>query len=153
MEQIAIAAQEVRQHWLAQRLRIEAVSAEDLNKLRLLCLDGRWAEYETFLRVAGLAVDDDRQGIRFWSPHEVRRYGDVLSTDDASRANAQVAVIIADYLQEAWWYCLWLTGPVAGQVSLVLGDKTGNDPRPPIGSLAEFLRAYTNEAPSLYPAD
>jgi hypothetical protein len=108
-------------------------------------------EYEAFLRIAGLPDDEDGAGFRFWLPHEVRATSDVLREAVGSACHAEHSVIIADYLHESWWYALWLTGPLRGQVSLVLGAADGKDPRPPLGALVDFLLAYMNDDEHLYP--
>ena len=60
-------------------------------------------------------------------------------------------MIIADYLQESWWYAIWVAGPFSGHVSLVLGRDGDGNPEPPLGTFVDFLLAYLNDDASLYP--
>jgi hypothetical protein len=153
MAEVTTVAKGVLRRWLSQGLRVSAVTPEEMARLRQLQPDGRWEDYEAFLRIAGLPQDEDSEGFRFWLPREVRLSKDVLA-DAGSRCNAaEPSVIFADYLQECWWYGLWLAGPFAGQVSLVLGSEDGEDPQLPLGSLVEFLAAYLDDDDRLYPPE
>lgn len=151
MAEITAVASEVRQHWLSQGLRVSPVGSQELAELRLWQPEGVPEEYEAFLRVAGLPDDEDRQGFRFWSPREVRATRDTLRGAGYGSDATEPSVIIADYLQESWWYGLWLAGPFKGSVSLVLGREDGRDPQRPLGSLGDFLLAYVRDDACLYP--
>jgi len=151
MAEVAVLAKEVRQHWLSQGLRVSSVKPEELAELTRSRLAGIPEEYEAFLRVAGLPDDEDGAGFRFWLPREVRATSHVLGESGYGSEGAEPSVIIADYLQESWWYGLWLAGPFAGQVSLVLGNEAGKDPQPPLGTFVDFLLAYLNDDVRLYP--
>src|SRR5678816_3920992 len=108
MAEIEAMAERVRQHWRAQGLRVSPVNPEQLAELRRLRPKGIPEEYEAFLRIAGLPDDEDREGFRFWLPEEVRATRDVLGEAEYGSDATEPSVIIADYLQESWWY-----GPVS----------------------------------------
>jgi hypothetical protein len=151
MAEIAIVANEVRRHWLSQGLQVSPVTQEEFAVLRQLQPEGRWEEYEAFLRVAGLPHAEDREGVRFWLPREVRPSIDVLADARCRYSAVYPSVIFADYLQESYWYGLWLDGPCAGSVSLVLGIVDGEAPLPPVGSFVDFLLAYLTNDSRMYP--
>lgn len=155
MAEVKSLAEQVRQHWLSQGLRTSPLTPEDLTKLRQSHPDGIPEAYETFLRFAGLPSDEDSEGFRFWSPREVRATRDVLGEAGykIEAEEAAASVIIADYLQESWWYALWLAGPYRGCVSLVLGRANGQDPQPPLGTFLEFLLAYLHDDGRMYPSE
>jgi hypothetical protein len=168
-ELIAV-AMEVRQHWLSQGLPLFPVSATQLEDLHRSFLEGLPEEYETFLRVAGLH-QDGQEMVRFWKPHEIRRSSDVVR--EADEHNARVSrnkeqpprnphhervfrtldqsLVIADYMQESWWYALWISGPSRGLVSYVGGYTDGRDPAPVLGTLVEFLQAFMKDDERLGP--
>lgn len=148
MAGIATIAEQVRLHWRAQGLRVNAVPPQDLKHSNVADLP---EDYETFLRLAGLPDDEDSAGFRFWSPKELRATGDILSAAGYTNSVVHPSVIIADHLQESWWYCLWSGGPWRGCVSLVLGTYSGRDPLPPLGNFADFLLAYLTDDACLYP--
>lgn len=150
MAEIAEVAKRVRQHWLSQGLRVSSIEPEELVELRHRS-QGIPDEYETLLRIAGLPAEEDREGFRFWRPQEIRPTVEVLAEAGYESDATEPSVIIADYLQESWWYGLWLAGPFAGQVSVVLGRKDGSDPQPPLGPLVDFLLAYVHGDALLYP--
>lgn len=151
MAEVAAVAKDVRRRWLSQGLRVTPIASEEIEGLRQLHPDGHWAEYETFLRIAGLPHEEDRNGVRFWLPREVHSARDVLVDAGYQCDMMDPSVIFADYLQESYWYGLWLAGPLIGRVSLVLGTADGTDPQPPIGSLVDFLLAYLNDDARMYP--
>jgi hypothetical protein len=148
---VAAVAREVRRHWLSQGLRVSPVKFEELADLKRLHPSGIPEEYTAFLRIAGLPGDEDREGFRFWLPRQVRATRDVLEEAVYGSDATAPSVIIADYLQESWWYGLWLAGPFAGHVSLVLGHEAGQDPQRPLGTIVDFLRAYVHGDARLYP--
>ena len=152
MAGVAEVAEKVRQHWLSQGLRISQVKPEELAELRRSLPGGTPEEYEAFLRLAGLPSDEDTEGFRFWLPSEVRATRDVLGEAGYRSDATEPSVIIADYLQQSWWYGLWLAGPFRGSVSLVLGSERGRDPQRPLGTFVDFLLAYLNDNARLYPA-
>lgn len=153
MAEVAAVAEKVRQHWLSQGLRVSPVKPDDLAELRRLRPEGMPEEYEAFLRIAGLPDAEDGEGFRFWLPSELRATSDVLGEAGYGSDAAELSVIVADYLQESWWYGLWVTGPFRGQVSLVLGDEGGRDPQPPLGTFVDFLLAYLKDDARLYPPE
>lgn len=138
-------ATQVRQHWLKQSLRVLPVAKEALADAWRSLPGTPPEEYETFLRTAGLPTDEDAQGFRFWLPQELRATSDVLRDAGYGCNATEASVVFADYLQESWWYALWVSGPWKGYVSLVLGTKSGNDPQFPLASLEEFLLAYIKD--------
>ena len=150
MAEVATIADRVRERWLSHGLLVSPVKSDELAALKRLPPDGIPEAYEAFLRIAGLPDGEDREGFRFWLPREVRPTRDVLGEAGYVCNASEPSVIIADYLQESWWYALWLTGPFTGSVSLVLGHKDGNDPQPPLGTVAEFLLAYLRDDARLY---
>ena len=151
MTDIAEVARSVRRRWLSQGLRVVPIEFEDLQALRRSSPSGLPEAYEAFLRIAGLPQDEDSEGFRFWPPRQVRMTSDVLAEAGYACAQGDRSAVIADYLQESWWYCMWLEGPLRGHVSVVLGDARGRDPQPPLGTLADFLLAYLNDGAGLYP--
>lgn len=153
MAEMSTVSKNVRQHWLAQGLRISAVPADQLDEFRQRFPRGIPQDYTTFLSIAGLPDDEDAEGFRFWPLREVRSTRVVLQDAGYGSDVSACSVIIADYLQESWWYCLWLDGPAVGQVSAVWGTRDGNDPQPPLGTLASFLRLYLDDDERLYPFD
>jgi hypothetical protein len=143
-------ATQVRQHWLEQGLDVLPVAMDEVVEA-WRSLPGALPEaYEAFLRTAGLPADEDAEGFRFWLPRELRATADVLRGAGYGSDATEGAVIFADYLQESWWYALWVSGPWKGCVSLVLGTRSGKDPQPPLGSLEEFLLAYLKDDERLY---
>lgn len=152
MAELEDALEQVRQHWRSQGLRSSCVDETDLAELRQRRTAGLAAEYETFLRSVGVPDSEDRESFRFWPPAEVRETRDVLADAGYRCVSDERSVIIADYLQESWWYALWLDGPFKGSVSLVLGRDDGMDPQPPLGPFVDFLFAYVRDDQRLYPA-
>lgn len=150
-ERIARAAGKVRQHWEAQGLRVCATSESDIVALRRRLRAEIPLEYEIFVRLVGLPDQDDSNGFRMWALHEIRPTRDVLRDAGYEYNAADTSVVIADYLQQSWWYVLWLDGPRQGCVSLALGTKDGSDPQPPFGTFLDFLDAYTEDNENLYP--
>lgn len=153
MAGVEAAAKGVRRRWLLQGIRVSSVEPDELVSMTRLAPHGVPTEYETFLRVAGVPDDEDAAGFRFWRPTEVRATGDVLRAAGYVIDAADRSVIIADYFQESWWYCLWLSGTLAGCMSLVLGESNGHDPQPPLGTFEEFLIAYLDDDVRLYPPE
>lgn len=139
MAEVAAVAKAVRQHWLSQGLRVSFVDPNELVALKRSRSEGIPEEYEAFLRIAGLPDDEDRVGFRFWSPKEVCATSEVLRQTGYLHVATESSLVIADYLQESWWYGLWSTGRFTGHVSLVLGQTRGVDPQPPLGSFVDFL--------------
>lgn len=121
-----------------------------VNLVELRGLMGAGSLFECFLHIAGVPSDDDKDGFLFWGPSLIRPVEDVMRDAQYDWKCAHRSVIIADYLQECWWYALWLDGPWAGRVSLVLG--CADEPAPVFGSLADFLRAYLDGDDRLYSA-
>jgi hypothetical protein len=150
MGEVVALANEVRQHWLSQGLLVSPVELDELSALQRSQPEGIPEEYLAFFRIAGLPANDDQDGFRFWLPKEVRVTRDVLGEAGYGTDGKDASVIIADYLQESFWYALWLTGPFAGCVSLALGSKDGKDPQPPLGTFVEFLLAYLGDDERLY---
>ena len=134
-------AERVRQHWLSQQL---AASPPDASS------GGVPVEYAEFLSLAGSPDGEDAEGFRFWALSEVRPTSEVLrSAGYDADSEPSPSLVFADYLQESWWYCLWVAGPHRGMVSLVLGQ--GVDPQPPMGTFADFPEAYLTADGRLFP--
>ena len=149
MAGVTDSAERVRRHWARQGLGVKPLSVEDLRRLAALSPEGMPHEYEKFLRSVGLPTHQDSAGFRFWWPHEIRPTDQVLADAGCPASAPSPSVIVADYLQECWWFALWLAGPYRGQVSLVSGRDDG--PLPPIGSVGDFLEAYLADDSRLYP--
>ncbi|NTX66804.1 hypothetical protein HUA74_39760 [Myxococcus sp. CA051A] len=145
MTAITNIATQVRQHWLERHLNVQPVAMKELVDAWRSLPGVLPEEYEAFLRIAGLPTDEDAQGFRFWLPGELRATADVLRDAGYGCNATEASVIFVDYFQQSWWYALWVSGPWKGYVSLVLGTKSGNDPRFPLGSLEEFLLAYIKD--------
>lgn len=152
MAEVATVAARVREHWLSHGLLVSPVSSDELAALKRMGPEGIPEAYEVFLRVAGVPNGEDREGFRFWLPREIRATHDVLGEAGYDSNVSELSVIIVDYLQESWWYALWLTGPFTGSVSLVLGHEDGNDPQAPLGTFVDFLLAYLGDDARLYAA-
>jgi len=150
MTGVATLAIRVREHWLSHGLGVSPVPSAELTELKRRRPEGIPEAYEEFLLIAGLPAGDDEQGFRFWLPREVAATRDVLEASGYRSNATESSLIIADYLQESWWYALWLAGPFRGSVSLVLGVENGTDPQPPLGTFNEFLFAYLNDDAILY---
>lgn len=145
-------ALEVRARWVSQKLQVSEATPQGLDLFSRWELESPAPAYADFFRVAGVPNDCDREGFRFWGPDELRLTGEVLRRDPRRTGNFDTnSLIIADYLQECWWYCLWISGRYAGRVSIVLGDEHAGTIRAPRWSLEGFLRAYLADDPSLYP--
>jgi hypothetical protein len=56
--------------------------------------------------------------------------------------------MFADFTIDSHHYMLWLSGPNRGEVSLLFNTDLG--PEAPIGSFADFLRAYLTDDAALY---
>ncbi|WP_163868258.1 hypothetical protein [Myxococcus eversor] len=135
MAEITNIATEVRQHWLEWPLNVQPVAMEEVVDVWRSLPGVLLEEYEAFLRTAGLPTDEDSRGFRFWLPEELRSTADMLRDAGYGCNATEASVIFADYFQESWRYTLRVSGPWKGYVSLVLGTKSGNDPRLPLGSL------------------
>jgi hypothetical protein len=117
---ITALAQEVREDWQRQGLRLVTVDATEIPaELRGQLPD----DFITFLTVAGLPDEWDSRFITFWHPTEW--------------AERDGRLEFADYLINSHAYALWLSGPDRGRVCVVFST-----PEPPIGTFTEFLRAY-----------
>ncbi|WP_338863651.1 hypothetical protein [Myxococcus stipitatus] len=145
MATIIEVAKQVRQYWLDAGLEVHPVAMDEVFEAWRALPGALPKEYEEFLRVAGLPTDEDALGFRFWLPNELRATVDVLRAAGADSHATEASVIIVDYFQESWWYALWVSGPWAGFVSIVLGTRNGSDPQFPLGTLEEFLLAYIND--------
>lgn len=149
MAEVTALAEKVRRHWIHQGLEVRPVSEGELREMADVSSEGTPDAYDAFLRSVGLPTDQDGAGFRFWSPREVRPTHEVLLDAGCPPTAPSPSVIVADYLQECWWYALWLAGPFRGQVSLVRGRDDG--PLPPLGSFGDFLEAYLDDDARLYP--
>jgi hypothetical protein len=152
MADVVLLSEQVRERWLREGLEISTVNLVDIARMEYLFGRRIPSDYRQFLSVAGLPHNEDSEGFRFWSPGEWRATRDVL--EDAGYQSFEgdsCSVIFADYLQESWWYAVWLSGAKAGGVSLALGTSDGRDPQRPIGSMADFLEAYLAGDQRLYP--
>jgi hypothetical protein len=110
-------------------------------------------EYTQFVTAVGVPSFEDSQGFLFWQPGDLCTAADLLKAQEKTR-DERVALgsllVFADYLQECWWYGVWMSGESQGFVSLVTGT---NDPRAPIGTFADFLSAYLVDGEVLYSTD
>lgn len=102
-------------------------------------------EYAAFSAVVGCQYNDDAMGFRFWPPAEVRMTRDVLVDAGYQCLSADASVVFADFMQESYWYSLWLAGPNAGMVSFTLGSIDGDDPQPPFATFHAFLELYLRD--------
>ena len=151
MAEVASTARAVQQHWLSHGLRVFQVGRSELASLSRSISDGLPEEYDEFLRIAGLPDNEDAAGFRFWLPTEVTPTNQVLHNAGYEISFSDPSMIIADYMQESWWYCLWVGGTFRGQVSLVLGREDHLNPVPTFATFGEFLQAYLADDPQLYP--
>lgn len=145
-------AAQVRDRWTSQEITVSDVRPQAI--LELVRRFGPLPEpYTEFLRTAGVASNDDSEGFLFWGPEEVRSTAAALN--DAGYPGVDLAassIIFADYMQESWWYALWVDGPHLGCVSLVLGQGASEPPdlQPPVGTFLEFLAWYLADDERLY---
>ncbi len=149
MAAIVAVAEEVKHFWLSQGLKVHSVGADELIALRRTLGGTIPTEYEAFLRIAGLPDDEDKSGIRFWQPLEVRIMRSAIHDSSASLVAGEQIALIADYFQESWSYGIWLSGPLAGSVSVVPSPTSGWVAHP-VGTMAEFLTAYVAGDPRVY---
>lgn len=143
---------DVRDYWARRGL---IAAPFDLTTLHPSVVGRLPADYQRFVLVAGVPLDNQFQEVRFWEPGELRLARDYLveaqvSPGDWLEVDGPRILIFADYFQESWWYGLWLDDDRCGLVSRVGG---GNDPEAPLGSFSQFLDAYMRDAPALYGPD
>jgi hypothetical protein len=150
---LEVSAHQIRQRWLSQGVPTSQVTPDDLAAIRTAFRAEIPADYESFLEIAGSQDGHDKDQYRFWHPREIRPTSDVLRDAGYPSNATELSIVIADYMQESWWFSLWLTGPWAGQVSLALGLCDGSDPQPPIASFDDFLELYMRDDGRLYPPD
>jgi hypothetical protein len=127
---ISALAQEVREDWQRQGLRVVTV---DVNEIPAQLRERLPGDFITFLTVAGLPDDSDSRFISFWQPKEWEEVDGRL--------------VFADFLINSHAYALLLSGPDRGRVCVLF-----DTPEPPIGTFAEFLRAYLDDDPRLQSA-
>lgn len=136
-------ARKVRGRWLLSDLKVTDLEVPEGCPL-LGCGD----EYLLFLLHAGVLDDNDDQYFRFWKLAEIRTTSEALGEVDEPGSLAVDSLIIADHLQESWWYGLGVAGRLKGRVFLVPGSIV--DPPPVSWTLVEFLEAYLSDDESLY---
>ena len=108
--------------------------------------------YKEFLLEVGRQDDDDEDGFFFWAPEAVSPVNVLFTENDIETCPVlEEAVVIADYLQESWYYVLWTQGPRTGQVGLATGKD--DEKRKPIGNLLAFLESYLVDSKALYPIE
>lgn len=149
MSEIGDLALEVRRRWMAQGILGREISAAEVEALETR-VGPLPSAFKSLLSLAGAQADDDEEGVLFWPPEEVCPAREVLSKEGYRLLGADDAIVIADYMQESWWYALWTRGEKRGQVFLVRGEWQ-EEPLDPIGDLAGFLVAYLFEPSRLYP--
>lgn len=136
----------IREMWIGQGLFDGFYSAE-----RIISAAGRFGslpvEYMSFVETAGMQRDSDSSGFRFWHLDEVRLDSPNFDGDADPKCN----LIIADYLQESWWYGISFSSsaqitaiPITGRVETPKHD--------PI-SFLEFLRRYAYDSELLMPSN
>lgn len=142
-------ALEVRRRWLAR-----GILGRDISRVEVGELEARVgplpSAFKSLLLIAGTQVDDDDEGVLFWPPEEVCPAREVLSKEGYRLVGAEDAIVIADYMEQSWWYALWIRGRERGNVFLVRGEWQ-EAPLDSIGNVAGFLRAYLFEPGRLYP--
>ncbi len=153
MPAIVELASRVRNYWLAQGLEVAVVRYQDVLAAEKALGYPLPPDYRDFLSVAGLPYRDDKEGFLFWPLMDLAPAYDVLLNAGSGEIEDKTAIVFADYLQECWWYQIWISGPLTGKVSLVLGTDDNSDPQAPIGTFSEFLEAYLVDSELLYPAD
>jgi hypothetical protein len=139
----------LRAHWESQGLVASCIDLARVAQLRARH-QGLAEPYLALLLEVGVPAGDDRQGFRFWQPPELLETSIVLATAGYKCHSKHRSLIVADYLQESWWYAIWLEGPWLGMVSRALGTSTGDDPVPPLGTFTDFVRAYLADDARLY---
>jgi hypothetical protein len=150
MAEIADLALHVKAHWVSLGLTVRKISKREIVELSRSLPVPLPGDYVTFLEVAGVHDDDDRAAIRFWPPHLVRPTTKVVEEAGYILREESPSVIFADYMQESWWYGMWVGGELHGRVSIVLCDDKECKRPSPIGDFSEFLMLYLSDAAILY---
>lgn len=155
MAQIEAISRRVHQHWIGQGLAVQPV---EMSKIAHSVRNLMPSDFLAFLNIAGLPLDEDTNGFRFWQPEELQivttsalhQHDDVhfqLSSHfmHSSCYDALIgSVVFADYLQESWWYSISRDDCDASVVRLVDYAQT-------VGDLEEFLAIYLRDGDRLYP--
>ena len=97
-------------------------------------------------------ANNDHEGFLFWSPNDCRFADDYGVTANFAFSISEACVIFADYMQESWWYGLWVKGPWVGMVSPIWGSLEDSVVEP-IGTFSEFIKKYLVSDTSLFPKD
>lgn len=141
----------VRERWLSEGVFDKDVTNSDVSELerRVGALP---TAYKEFLLIAGTQADNDEEGFLFWPPQEVRPVREVVSEQGYDFAGDEEAIVIADYLQESWWYGLWTAESKRGEGFIVLGYQR-EKPMSSIGGLEQLLAAYLSGSSELYPPE
>lgn len=137
---IGQSATEIRKLWENESVHGPEVLSSDIALLEQR-VGGLCDAYKEFLLAAGTQLDNTDDGFLFWRIDDVRFANNVRSEYGLpTHEFLDGAIVVADYLQESWWYVLWTTGPNTSLVSLVTGTK--DETRKPIGNFCEFLKCY-----------
>ncbi len=148
MAKIIELAKKVSEYWLSHGVDTQGVTSEEIEKTEKRV--GSLPEsYKDFIFRSGIPKTEDSNGIYFWSLGDLVRADHLLSKAGYEISLKDELVVIADYMQESWWYGLWLTGEDYGRVSLILGGDI-NDPQEPIGDFQHFLQCYLNDSAEIY---
>jgi hypothetical protein len=148
-ESIAAAARRVRAYWDQLGVSGGLYSPAEIEEAEVRL--GRLPdEFKTFLATAGEQTSEDENGMLFWPPDRLRTAHEVLTEAGHPVDVSTQAIVIADHMQESWWYVLWIGGPRTGRVSLVLGGDP-NDFKSQIAALDEFLNEYVADGSRLCP--
>ena len=150
MSNVAEYALEIRRRWIKAGLLGDEILNADIDRLEKR-IGKLPSSYKSFLSTAGVQTDSDAEGYLFWPPVDVRSLREVSEALGYYASGKEAAVVIADYLQESWWYCLWIAGPNVGTVFLAGLKESGATSA--VGDMATFLEAYLCYSPSMYPPD
>jgi hypothetical protein len=138
-------------YWHQQGLDVRPVGAADLARVEQRLGVELPESFTSALAQAGVPSADDKEMFLWWPPQQWQLTADVLAAAGYAHRAGHASVVFMDYMQESWWYSLWVDGPHLGYVSLALGTSDGCDPQPPIAAFDEFVSLYVADDESLYP--
>jgi hypothetical protein len=145
MERIDSLANAVRRKWEEEGVAGPFIREKDIQRVELK-LGALPDIYRRFIILTGQQNDCDSEGFLFWPPDQLDFANSTLLGYKLEAPNS--IIIIADCLQEAWLYGLWVTGKDAGKISVIFGYE--NAPQTTISSFDGFIEKYLINAAEIY---